>query len=278
MNITLLTSDEYPTLIADDAKLIEAFSLAGHTASPLVWTSVDRCEQSALVVRSTWDYWSQASRFITFLEDSVRAGCRLVNPLETIVWNYDKRYLSQLFAQGLPVVPLKTVSHFSVEDLALAFTEFGERLVCKPLVGAGGRDTFLVTPETLEIATPLVGRSVIIQKFEPQIVSEGEVSLLFFGKHFSHAVLKKAAVSEFRVQERHGGTVEAYRPSRDTIEVARSILAGISHKWSYARVDLVGTERGFQLLELELIEPELFFRFGSQAEDLFVNAVIDGFC
>jgi glutathione synthase/RimK-type ligase-like ATP-grasp enzyme len=111
----------------------------------------------------------------------------------------------------------------------------------------------------------LVGKAdVIVQKFVEEI-NEGEVSLLFFNKKFSHAVLKKARPDDFRVQNDFGGTAELFTPSRELITQGEKIVSSVSEPLLYARVDGVVVRGRFILMELELIEPVLFFELYPEA-------------
>jgi hypothetical protein len=71
-------------------------------------------------------------------------------------------------------------------------------------------------------------------------------------------VRKRPVTGDFRVQADFGGSLETATPSADTIEFGEAVLAAAAPPWLYARVDLVETEGGPLLMELELIEPDLF--------------------
>ncbi|MFM8912572.1 MAG: hypothetical protein ACKOE6_06560, partial [Flammeovirgaceae bacterium] len=108
-----------------------------------------------------------------------------------------------------------------------------------------------------------------------EIQASGEVSLIYFNKQYSHAVLKTPAQGDFRVQADHGGNTIAYQPSRHLVDVGAVILSKIPHEVLYARVDGVVRDNEFYLMELELIEPELFFHLAPGAAARFVNATVD---
>ena len=87
---------------------------------------------------------------------------------------------------------------------------------------------------------------------------------------------KIAKPGEFRVHDDHGGTVHPHTPTADEIAFAESAVAACAQAPLYARVDAVRDEAGaLSLMELELAEPELFFRFSPPAADALAAAIAD---
>jgi glutathione synthase/RimK-type ligase-like ATP-grasp enzyme len=113
----------------------------------------------------------------------------------------------------------------------------------------------------------------MVQPFVNAIVDEGEYSLFYFGGVYSHTILKSPKRGDFRVQEEHGGRITAVAPEHDLRETADNIVASIS-QLLYARVDLVRNDSGkFLLMELELIEPALYFRMDEESPRRFATAL-----
>ena len=167
------------------------------------------------------------------------------------------------------------VDNLTPDDVASAFGKLdSKKIVVKPLIGASGISTYLITEDEVAKTENLNGTSVLIQSFVPSIVSDGEYSFLCFNGKFSHCVLKTAADGEFRIQSRYGGGVGTYDPTPKEIEFAESILKKLPYETAYARVDVARDGENFLLMELELIEPELFFRTVGGAEKKFVQAVL----
>ena len=97
-----------------------------------------------------------------------------------------------------------------------------------------------------------------MQAFVPEVESRGEISLVYLDGTFSHAVRKRPASGDFRVQRDFGGSLEAMTPSEPVLAFGDGVLAAVTRPWLYARVDLVEAGGGPVLMELELIEPDLF--------------------
>jgi hypothetical protein len=152
-------------------------------------------------------------------------------------------------------------------------------VVIKPTISATAFETWISTPDTVNrdeyaIHQMLRRSGVMIQKFIEEVPAKGEWSLVFFNKEYSHAVLKRARDGEFRVQNEYGGYLEEnVSPRSSLIEQARHIVEFIDAPLLYARVDGVEVDERFMLMELELIEPFLFFSADSQSVARFAQTL-----
>jgi glutathione synthase/RimK-type ligase-like ATP-grasp enzyme len=240
--VALATSADWPDLTPDDSALRSALARAGVDSEITIWTdaSIEWTPFDLIVVRSCWDYHNDLPRWLGWLDSLERqgAGARLCNPPAALRWNARKTYLTELVARGVPTVPtqwleptdLTSWANFSA---AIAAAEWDD-LVCKPAVSAGALGTFRLQRATLAqsasavtAALPLLAQRgpVLVQPFVPELVTDGEWSVLFFDGRFSHAVCKRPALGDFRVQEKHGGTTTAAAPPPMLIESSRAVLA-----------------------------------------------------
>jgi glutathione synthase/RimK-type ligase-like ATP-grasp enzyme len=168
----------------------------------------------------------------------------------------------------------------STLDVQLIKTQGWSHAVIKPAVSANAHltESFSVPDAENALApfqSPAHRRDWIVQSFMPEIHSTGEISLIYFNKQYSHAVLKTPAQGDFRVQADYGGSATAYQPSQKLIEAGAEILARVPQTLLYARVDGVVRNNQLFLMELELIEPELFFHLAPCSRERFVTATID---
>ena len=150
--------------------------------------------------------------------------------------------------------------------------------VIKPCISASSHNTWVTTRRTASqdnaaLNKLLQHQDLIIQEFVDEICSNGEISLMFFDGTYSHSVIKKPTPGDFRVQETFGGKTSAYAPRSETIEKAAEILQLVNGELLYARVDGVEKDGAFCLMELELIEPVLFFRHGPHSAKVFAEAM-----
>jgi glutathione synthase/RimK-type ligase-like ATP-grasp enzyme len=262
VRIVLATCRPKPALTAGDRRLAEALGRLGATAVAAPWDSIDPAlEEGVVCLRSTWDYhlrWEEFREWVRGFD----GGRRLWNPAGTVLWNADKGYLRDLAGAGVALPRTRWFDPGRRPDVAALLEEWGAaRAVLKPRVSATAFGTHVVSRElgpTDAEWPPLERSGCLLQAFVPEIQSRGEVSLVFLDAGYSHAVLKRPRDGDFRVQADFGGTLETAQPTDDTIGFGERVLAAAGRPWLYARVDLVETEAGPVLMELELIEPDLF--------------------
>ena len=200
----------------------------------------------------------------------------LANPLDVVRWNLDKGYLRDLEAAGVPIVPTQWGEDLAPAAIAEARRGFGAvTVIVKPTVGANADDTFRLPPETptYEAEIAFAGRAYMLQPFVPAVVHEGEFSLFYFGGAYSHAILKTPASGDFRVQEEHGGRIRRVAPEPALRAASDAALAACPGPLLYARVDLVRWRGGFAVMEVELIEPSLYFPYDADSPERFALAV-----
>ncbi|MGK7297439.1 MAG: ATP-grasp domain-containing protein [Candidatus Wenzhouxiangella sp. M2_3B_020] len=275
--------DDYARrILTEDRILADAFTSIGANVRRVDWSdaAVDWRVFDAAVIRQTWDYFERFGEFGAWL-DRVEDETRIVNPVQVVRWNADKRYLVDLDDAGIPVVSTRVVPRR--EDppaLAGILDEAGlQDAVVKPSVSGAGRATYRVRREAAGDMEPtwrklVRAEDMLVQPFMPAIVESGEVSLIVIDGVATHAVRKIAAPGEFRVQDDHGGTVHPHAPTAAEIAVAEKAIAAVPGTVLYARVDLVDGPSGPLVMELELIEPELFFRNCSGAAERLARGVV----
>jgi glutathione synthase/RimK-type ligase-like ATP-grasp enzyme len=231
-----------------------------------------------VVIRSTWDYHMAPEEFIAVLGQIQQTGAQLENPLALVQWNLHKTYLRELERRGVRIVPTILGSEFGpVEEKAILDRFSTGEVVLKPVVGANASCTYRLSrgsPAWTDAAMAFADREYLAQPFLPKVVTEGEYSLFFFNGTLSHAILKTPETHDFRVQEEHGGTMRAVTASRDLVQTSQRVMAAIGQVPLYARVDLVQMEAGgYGLMELELIEPSLYFWMDANAPERFAYAL-----
>jgi glutathione synthase/RimK-type ligase-like ATP-grasp enzyme len=236
---------------------------------------------AAVVVRSPWDYQQDPAHFMDVLRAIEASGTPLHNPVAVAEWNLAKTYLLHLERAGVPIVPTRIGRVPSRDALCALAMEFGaEEMVLKPVIGANADGAFrLRAPFDDARAHEAVAcyreRECLAQPFLRSIVEEGEVSLFYFFGELSHAIIKRPAPGDFRVQEEHGGTDEAIAPDAVlAASGARALAAVPFRELLYARVDLARRADGaWAVMEIELIEPSLYLEYDPAAPARFADAV-----
>lgn len=287
--IGLATCQEFPFLDEDDQRLIPALAALGLEGVPAVWTdaSVDWSGFDAVVVRETWDYANDRDAFLGWV-NRVSAVTLLLNPAEVIRWNTDKRYLRDLVAAGIPVVP----TMFLEPDDDPRSWETEERrswreVVVKPAISCGSRDT--ARYDAREDAGRIVdhagglmsaGRTAMVQPYIASVDLAGETALLYVDGEFSHAIRKGPMLIRGEEGERVEGLfvqeqIDPREPTDDELDVGRRAVAQVPGGAPlYARVDIIRDGRmSPMVLELELTEPSLFLAHSSGAADRLAAAI-----
>lgn len=255
-------------------RMADSLAAEGVEVEGRAWTEAGALTAFPLVLPlMVWGYHREAARWVEAVTGWRAAGVRLVNPPDVLRWNSDKRYLDRLAKRGAPIPPSLFVDRATPEAVAEAAARFGaDRLVVKPRISASAYQTLRLRP-----GDPLDDGprgAAIIQPYLPSVEREGEISLFFFSGRYSHAVGKVAAEGDFRVQPEWGGEISGIEPPPDMLAVARAVLAAVDEPLLYARVDLVrDLEERPVLIELELVEPDLYLGHAADRGAAFARAV-----
>jgi glutathione synthase/RimK-type ligase-like ATP-grasp enzyme len=280
--VAFLTLEHRGDYVIDDALAIDELTRRGWRVDEVPWrrAGVDWRAWDAVVIRTTWDYQRDLAAFLATLDAIDAAGVPLANATPLVRWNARKTYLRDLAARGVPTVPTRWGSGLTGEEVRGLCGALGaDECVVKPVVGANAEDTFRVardepTERASAVASRFEGRAWMAQPFVRSVLDEGERSVFYFGGAYSHAVVKVPKAGDFRVQEEHGGTIERLEPDGALRAASDRVMAALGEAPLQARVDLVRLDDGaFALMELEVIEPSLYFRTHPDAASHFADAL-----
>jgi len=239
------------------------------------WTDAGDLTGFSLVLPLlAWGYQRQPDIWFQALDGWDAQGVRMANSIPLLRWNTDKAYLLKLTASGVDVVPTRAAPALDTADMDAARLAFeSDTLVIKPTISGGADGTYLLKSGA-PLPADVLGRDMLIQPMMPAIATEGEFSLFYFEGQFSHAILKTPAAGDFRVQEQFGGREVAVTPPNAALTLAEATLAAAPDAPLYARVDMVrASADAFNLMELEVIEPALFFSFAQDGGQAFAQSV-----
>ncbi len=277
-DLVLLTEERYdkPTVLTpyisnillDDERLTAALHSLDLKVTRKSWTdkSFNWASAEFALFRTTWDYFNNYEAFKNWL-NITQHKTTFINPIELVRWNMDKHYLQDLKNKNIHIVETHFIEKGNKDSLAshckkIIHTEF----ILKPAVSGTARHTYKLTEQNLSVHESIFkelisNEAMLLQPFQKNIVEEGEVAMMVIGGRFTHAVLKKVKPGDFRVQDDFGGTLHDYNPSPDEIEFAERAVAACLPLPLYARVDIVTDNQNLPaIMELELIEPEMWFR------------------
>lgn len=269
-------------LFADDRMLIAELAERGVEAESVIWgdPGVDWDQFDIALIRSTWDYIDERERFLAVLAGIEESSCQLFNPLEAVRWNSDKSYLFDLRDWQVPIVPTHLASATDPAILQDGIVRQGwQSAVLKPRIGVGAADVCRVPSH--EVARTIAQRTaqrphqeLLVQPLIESVVSEGEWSFIYIDGELSHVLLKKPAPGDYRAHGIYGCTIERVEPRRDDLLQVEAMLARLPFDLLYVRLDLVRIEDRLAVMELELVEPILYFNLAPHGASRLASAAL----
>ncbi|MGB0973783.1 MAG: ATP-grasp domain-containing protein [Flavobacteriaceae bacterium] len=291
IDVVILTEDRYvnPTeinaynknVLLEDQLILTALEQAGLQAIRKSWSDpkFDWSSTKYILFRTTWDYFDRYNEFSDWLKD-VSKKTTLLNSANIINWNIDKHYLSDLKARGIHICETHFIEQGTNTTLAEQHQKLGwTTTVLKPCISGAARHTYKLEPSNLDqheaIFQKLIAEeAMMLQPFQNNIITQGEYSFIIINGTYSHAVLKIAKPGDFRVQDDFGGTVHNHVATTEQIEFAENAVKACVEQPMYARVDaIIDNTNQLAISEIELIEPELWFRNEPNAAKLLANAI-----
>jgi glutathione synthase/RimK-type ligase-like ATP-grasp enzyme len=275
IDVALASCLALPKTDFDEAPLVRALRSAGLGVEVLAWDDPTAEFSSArlTLLRSTWNYAQQPERFAEWLARTAGVTA-LWNPLPVVRWNLHKGYLLDLARAGVQVAPTHLVPRGSLEELAdIAAARGWNDVVVKPAVSAGSRLTLRTDAATEQggahLRALVTREDALVQPYLPGVEGYGERALVFIDGELTHTVRKG---------RRFAGDLESITGpmtvSDDEAALAHAALAAAPTPSMYARVDVArGIDGSPVLMELELIEPSLFFEYGPRALERLVAAI-----
>ena len=280
--LALITWGGLPQGAESERLMLPHLAASGIETEIVDWksTAVDFSKFDVIVLRSCWDYHLRGAEFTEWLR-GVGSQVEILNRVETVLWNLNKVYLREIEEQGIEIAPTVFVNGSG----PISSSEWQEirswkKSVVKPAVSASAHKTWLfdsvAVPDEAELQSKMESEPFLIQQFIPEIETHGEISFIYIDGAYNHAVLKRPAAGDFRVQKEHGGSAELFHPDSALLDQANQIAATVPQVRDslYCRIDAVARDGKLVLMELELIEPELFLGLAEGAAERFAEAIV----
>lgn len=290
-DIVLLTQKDYiepleinpyiQNVLMEDELLTNALEQKGLKITRTHWDNktFPWAESRFALFRATWDYFHRFTEFHRWLEQCSKQT-HFINSYSLIRWNMDKHYLDVLRSRGVNIPPTLFLEKGELLSLTSLLQQTGwGKVILKPAIAGAARHTYLINKSNVahheSIYRELIAQeSMLLQEFQEQVVSKGEVSFMVFGGKYSHAVLKKAQSGDFRVQDDFGGSLHPYTASKEEINFVERVISQCDELPVYARADVMWDNNNkLCLSELEMIEPELWFRKDEKAAEAMADAL-----
>ena len=281
MQIALLTCQKLPNLLETESELIPELAKHNIIAKAVIWDdkSINWKQFDVLVFRNTWDYYEKQTEFDLWLSKIEKLGIKTLNSISIINQNKHKFYLKELQKQGITIIPTVFIDKTNHLNIAEIIPSYWKKAVIKPAYSGGSFQTQLFEISEIEkinqqYKSIAAEKELLLQEFMPEIQSLGETSFVFFNRKFSHAVNKKPAKDEFRIQNQFGGMYTLVQPNLELIQKAQKIVNTFSDELLYARVDGIIIENELHLMEIECLEPDLYFYLSEGSIERFVASII----
>jgi glutathione synthase/RimK-type ligase-like ATP-grasp enzyme len=283
--VAILSTDDLEDFFVYDRLLEAPLSKLGWQPTEVSWHEQNHNwdQYDVVVVRSTWDYQAHCDAFLACLRTIENSSAALCNSMALIEWNISKCYLKELEVKGVPIIPTIWADELQGQHFTDAFDQLAcDEIVIKPYVSANADHTFRLTRSKAKeqrdsILAEYSNRSAMIQPFLTSIVEDGEYSLFYFDSQYSHAICKLPAKNDFRVQEEHGGKLSSIEPTQEMFALAELTIKALPEDALYARVDIVSLEGKLMIIEVELIEPSLYFNMDDSSPEFFAQVFANKF-
>ena len=282
MKIAILTCEKLPDLNPEDQNIITELAKHNIDARATIWDdkTVNWTDFDYLIFRNTWDYFEKETEFKIWLDQIEKLGIKTLNPIAIIQQNIHKFYLRDLQKLGVTILPTVFIDKTNQLNLTEVIPSHWKKAVIKPAFSAGSyltevfdvSEIHAINEKYISIAAK---KELLLQEFMPEIQTIGETSFIFFDKKFSHAVNKKPVDGDFRVQSLFGGQYTLVQPNTTLIEKAQKIVNTFPNHLLYARVDGIIINSELHLMEIECIEPDLYFNLSENALERFVKAIVE---
>ena len=268
MVLLFLTSSEMPDLLPYDQETIKSLTQQGIDVDILDWEKVIHTDPAklsrykAIIIRTIWNYYKKPESFIEMLDFCEENNLPLLNPVDIVRWNMDKRYLQELQNDGIELIPTEFVFNHQANVFQKAIKRGWQKMVLKPMISGGSYHTFVITDQEEKQFNELIeeffqNRPYLLQEFIPEIAN-GEISTLCFANGYSYSIKKVPQAGDYRVQFNYGGQYHVCPVDPKIQAIAQKIQARFNSTTLYQRVDGVWRDGHFLLMEIELIEPDLY--------------------
>lgn len=275
-----LSMDNLDDFVCYDHLLVAPLKKRGWSVTEVSWRNkhTDWNQFDVVLIRSPWDYQKDPEAFLNVLQQIEDSDAVLENSLDLVKWNIEKTYLRDLEQKGVDIVPSLWFGGFHDDLFPAIFNRLdSDEIVIKPTISANADDTFRIqysgySDYRQQLKSVFKNRPFLVQPFMDCIIGEGEFSVFFFGDTYSHTILKTPKNNDFRVQEEHGGQLKTVEIEPHLLKTSQHMRDTIQPEPLYTRADYVRTsDNTFALMEVELIEPSLYFNMDKESPGLFAE-------
>ncbi len=284
MKIAILTSAAMPQMLPYDMEVVSMLHQRGIETSIYVWDEIIKSNPNelinydAILIRTIWDYFKKVEQFIKLLDFLEKSKLPVFNPVEKLRWNMNKQYLQELESEGFEIIPTVFHTNNSDDSFHKALSLGWKKMILKPMISGNSYHTFVVNANDETVFDNLLNkyfqnRQFMLQEFIPEI-SDGEISVIYFSNGYSYSVKKVPIKGEYRVQFDFGGIYHFGDVDPAIRKICDRISKRIGNEVLYQRVDGLWRDGKFLIMEVELIEPDLYLNLSDEAKYQWVESLM----
>ena len=281
IHLAILTSERVPDLLEYDKKLVEGLLMHDIIAEPVVWEtqSTELANYDAVLFRTTWGYHEKYHKFLLFLDYLDSLKIPIFNPVRIIRKNLHKFYLRELPELNIPTIDTVFVDRNSEITLKSIISEKKwDKFIIKPAVSAGAYKTHLINDYSDDGAEEIfrsmnLESDLLVQKYIPEIITDGEWSTIFFNRDYHYTVNKIPKPGDFRVQTLFDGKYTVCNPPENVLEISKRTAELFLDECLYVRVDGVRSNGQFLIMEIEMIEPDIYLDYHPEGISIFAKSI-----
>ena len=266
--IAIVSCNKWQNKIEEDKLLQSALIQSGYNTNIISWEdpNVNYDEYMALILRSAWGYQNNYLEFKTWLNMIKQNQILLLNSPELILNNIRKDKQFELLSKyEIPIIPTEFI--YKLEDLFddIKFDEKKPK-VLKPIISGSGENTFLVgSNESLNIDKIIKSFEKIIKcedngiMLQPYIkeVQNGEFACVYIDGVNIHNMMRYPGIFTKREKPVYLSNIpEAVKKLADKVSKIEEYSNHL-----YMRIDIVLHNNKPMIMEIELAEPDLLFKF-----------------
>ena len=241
-------------------------------------SSIDYTKYDAVIIRSLWGYQDYIEEFIEYLDKLNKDKIKVFNDVEILKSNLNKyEQFKILDKYEIPHIKTFFLKKDELDKVSKISKEY-EDLVVKPIISGSGNNTFIISSK---IKKNNIGVDEVNAKFENVLndtnnylmvqpfvkeIEDGEISVVLINNKVSHIVVRNTSIFNDK-----GSIMVLELDAMD--DKMKSIVESCSkikeyENALYMRVDLVKIDDNYKVMELELVEPQLFMGFRKSRKQL----------
>ncbi len=267
--IAIVSCDKWINRIKEDQLLVFHLNQEGCDAEIISWENPfnSYSDYSAMIVRSVWGYQDNYSEFKAWLENIKNIGIPLFNNQDIIMNNIRKNKQFEILKKNkIPLIDTEFI--YNVDDLD-QYINSNSKKVIKPIISGSGENTFIVGNGKIPINPSLeeikkIYSEVLSEKdngimIQPYIeeIQNGEFACVYIDGVNTHNMLRFPGVLSRKDKPKFvphlPESVQQLATTVSELEEYKDYL--------YMRVDIVMKDNNPVIMEVELADPDLLFKY-----------------